>query len=83
MKANAPNIGKPGTGWDEAKEQRWAAGREESRIRFATAVQHALTAGGDTARHLLFDRYGRQHGPHALQTLQGVVAHRLAQKVNP
>ncbi len=79
MPDNGPYIGKPGEGWDDAKELRWAAEREAGRIAFARAIQLVVAASFPPRRSQLFDRYGKQYGEHALGTLKNVVNHRLAQ----
>lgn len=67
--ANAPNIGK----LDMEKEARWQRERAECWARFQRAVDY-LRSLNQTMRGVELDRYQRQHGIHARQTLEGYLS---------
>lgn len=74
---NAPNIGKPGAGWDEEKELRWQAMRERCWRAFSLSAAHIAGLKTEEAREAMFRRYGSRYGADAEATMRDVVAYRL------
>jgi hypothetical protein len=80
MMENAPNIGRPGAGWDPAKETRWAAERAECWDRLSLSADTVVDLPSRQMRADAIALYEAHHGPVAGGTLRNLVAHRFEQR---